>query len=143
MDYLIFREMSRDITSIVSILFLLTWCLLYRIRRNSTIRRRTYHGSHIWSRRKVFWRHARVSRATFIAHAFKSRYYDNCKFSDMPRNDYNSLEPPQQGEDSNCQDVYLVYSSDETGNAFHSFGFTVPFILFSLLAVFTFWMRTL
>ena len=58
----------------------------------------------------------------------------------MPRNDYNSLEPPQQGEDSNCQDVYLVYSSDETGNAFHSFGFTVPFILFSLLTVFTFWM---
>ena len=140
MEYLIFREMSRDITSIVFLLFLFTWCLRYRIRRNSTTCRRTTHGSHIWSRRKVFWRHSGVSRATFIAHALKSRHYDNCKFSDLQRNDYNKLEPTQQEEDSYCQDVDQVYSSDEFGNAFHSFRFTLPFILFSLLTVFTFWM---
>ena len=146
MEYLIFWEMSRDITSIVSILFLFTWCLRYSILCNLTTRRPTTHGSHIWSRRKVFWRHARVSRATFIAHALKSRYNDNCKFSDMRRIDYNSLKPPQQGEDHNSQDVYQVYSSNESGNAFYSYGLTlltVPFILFSLLTVFTFWILVL
>ena len=140
MEYLIFGEMSRDITSIVSILFVLTWCFCSRIRRYSTTHRRTTRGSHIWSRRKVFWRHARVSRATFIAHAFKSRNYDDYKFSDMQRNDYYSLELPQQVEHPNCKDTDQVYSSDESDNAFHSFGCTVIFALFSFQTVLAFGM---
>ena len=140
MEYLIYGEMSRDITSIVSILFVLTWCFCSRICLYSTTHRRTTWGSPIWSRRKVFWRHARVSRATFIALAFKSRNGDNYKFSGTQRKHYYSFELPQQVEHPNCKDTIQIYSSDESGNAFHSFGRTVLFVLFSLPTVFTFGM---
>ena len=140
MDYLVFWEMSRCITSIVFIFFVLTWCFRYRVHRNSTNGRRTTKGSHIWSRRKVFWRQARVSRATFISHALKSRYYDNYRFSNMQRNDYYSLDQPQQGEDPKYQDINQAFSSYKSFTAFRSFGFTVPVVLFLLSAVFTFGM---
>ena len=42
-------------------------CLHSRIYRNSMNLRRTTLRSHIWSRRKVLWRHAGVSRASYIA----------------------------------------------------------------------------
>ena len=140
MEYLIYGEMSRDITSIVSILFVLTWCFCSRICLYSTTHRRTTWGSPIWSRRKVFWRHARVSRATFIAHAFKSRNYNNYKFSNTQRNDYYSLELPQQVEHPYCKDTVQIHSSYESGNAFHFFGCTVIFALFSFQTVLAFGM---
>ena len=54
LEFAIFLEISRDIISIVSIVFVLMRCLHSRLYRNSMSRRRTYSGSHIWSRRKNF-----------------------------------------------------------------------------------------
>ena len=140
MEYLILGDMSRDITSIFCILFVLTWCFCSRICLYSTTHRRTTWGSHIWSRRKVFWRHARVSRATFIAHAFKSRNYHNYKFSNTQRNDYYSLELPQKVEHPHCKDTVQIHSSYESDNAFHFFGCTVIVALFSFQTVLAFGM---
>ena len=86
LNHSIFMEICRNIISIVSIVFVLTRCLHYRIHRNSINRRRATSGSHIWSRRKIFWRHARVSRASYIAHALNIRYYDNYKLRVMQQN---------------------------------------------------------
>ena len=67
-----FLEISRDMTSIVFIVFVLTRCFRSRQHRNCMTRRRTNLGSHIWTRRKIFWRHAGVSRDTYIARASKN-----------------------------------------------------------------------
>ena len=48
---------------------LFTSCFNSRIQLYSKNRRRTTLGSHIWSRRKIFWRHAGLSRETYIIHA--------------------------------------------------------------------------
>ena len=58
--------------SIASTVFLLTSCLNSRIDRKSRSRRRKDLGSHIWSRRRVFWRNAGVSRESYIALALYS-----------------------------------------------------------------------
>ena len=52
---------------------LFTTCFHSRIQLTSMSRRRTTLGSHIWSRRKIFWRHARVSRYSYIIHARNNR----------------------------------------------------------------------
>ena len=131
-EYPIFREISRDIVSIVSIFFVLTRCLHSRIHRKSINRRRATLGSHIWSRRKIFWRHARVSRASFIALAFKSRYNDNYKLNVIQQNDNYSVDPPQQSEDPECQDMDQVYSPDESASNFYSSECTVTLVLLLL-----------
>ena len=53
-DHSIFMEISRNVISIVSIVFVLTRCLHNRIHRKSINRRRATLGSHIWSRRNFF-----------------------------------------------------------------------------------------
>ena len=133
-------EISRDIISIVSIVFLLTRYLHYRIHRNSINRRRATLGSHIWSRRKVFWRHARVSRASFIAHAFKNRYYDNYKMGVALQNEYYSVIPPQHSEDPQCRYMHQVYSSDESTFNLHSSERAATLVLLLLPILTTFGM---
>ena len=59
-------------TSIVLIVFVLTRCFRSRKHGNCVNRRPTNLGSHIWSRRKIFWRHAGVSRDTYITRASKN-----------------------------------------------------------------------
>ena len=61
----VFLEISRDIISIVSIVLLLLRCFNSMLYHNSMNRRRTTLGSHTWSRRRIFWRHAGVSRKSF------------------------------------------------------------------------------
>ena len=72
LDFSFFLEISRDMTSIVLIVFVLTRCFRSRKHGNCMNRRPTNLGSHIWSRRKIFWRHAGVSRDTYIACASKN-----------------------------------------------------------------------
>ena len=52
---------------------LFTSCFHSRIQLTSKNRRRTALGSHIWSRRKIFWRHARLSRESYIRHAMNNK----------------------------------------------------------------------
>ena len=56
---------------ILGVLF--TSCFRSRIHLDSMNRRRTNLGSHVWSRRKVFWRHAGVSRGSYIIYAKNSK----------------------------------------------------------------------
>ena len=73
LEFGILLEIIRDMISIVCIVFVLTRCLHFRLYRNSMNRRRTALGSHIWSRWRIFWRHAGVSRESYILHAFELR----------------------------------------------------------------------
>ena len=116
LEFAIFLEISRDIISIVSIVFVLMRCLHSRLYRNSMSRRRTYSGSHIWSRRKFFWRQAGVSRESYVAYAFKSRYCGNLKYTGLQEKMYHCSEPPQESEDPLCQDMGPEYSSDEASD---------------------------
>ena len=52
---------------------LFTSCFHSRIQLTSKNRRRTTLGSHIWTRRKLFWRHARLSRESYIRHAMNNK----------------------------------------------------------------------
>ena len=52
---------------------LFTSCFHSRIQLTSKNRRRTTLGSHIWTRRKIFWRHARLSRESYIRHAMNNK----------------------------------------------------------------------
>ena len=74
------------------------------------------------------WRHARVSRVSYIALALKSRYCDNFKYTVTQQNVHDCLEPRQQSEFPQCEDVGLVYSSDESGNGISFSEFTVAFV---------------
>ena len=71
------------------------------------------------------WRHARVSRVSYIALALKSRCCGNFKYTVTQLNVHDCLEPRQQGEFAQCEDVGLVYSSDESGNGINFSEFTV------------------
>ena len=53
---------------------LFTSCFHSRIQVTSKNRRRTTLGSHIWTRRKIFWRHARLSRESYIRHAMNNKF---------------------------------------------------------------------
>ena len=86
-DHSIFMEICPNVISLISIIFVLTRCLHYRIHRNSINRHRATLGSHIWSRKNLFWRHARVSRASYIAYALNTRYYDNNKLTVMQQHE--------------------------------------------------------
>ena len=82
LKFAMFLDIFRDMISIVYIVCVLMTCLS-RLYRKSINHPRTTLGSCIWSRRRIFWRNAGISRESYIAHALKSRYYDNFKFSGM------------------------------------------------------------
>ena len=68
-EFGIFMEIFRSAISIIPLLFILLRCLYSRQFHNLMNRHRRNGGSHIWSRRKIFWRHAGVSRKSYIAQA--------------------------------------------------------------------------
>ena len=139
----IFKKITRNVISIVSIVFVLMRCLYNRIHRNSINRRRANVGSHIWSRRKIFWRHARVSRASFIAHALNNRYYVKYKLTMMHQNAYPSIDTPQHSEDPQCQDIDQVDSLYQSAIKFNHSECTVTLVRLFLLTFVTFGMLEL
>ena len=48
-------------------------CSYHKIHSYSNNRRRNGLGCHIWSRRRIFWRHAGVSRELYIIYALNNR----------------------------------------------------------------------
>ena len=64
----------------------------------------------------IFWRHAGVSRESYIGHALKSRHYDDFQFTVMQEKVYYCSELPQENEDPLRQDMGPEYSSDEAGD---------------------------
>ena len=131
----IIQSVSVQLTAIILVAILMyilgmlfTSCFWSRIHLNPKNRRRTNLGSHIWSRRRILWRHARVSRVSYIALALKSRCCDNFKDTVTQQNVHDCLEPRQQSEFPQCEDVGLVYSSDESGNGINFSEFTVDFV---------------
>ena len=84
----IIQSVSAQVTAIIPVAILMyilgmlfRCCFWSRIHLNPKNRRRTNLGSHIWSRRRILWRHARVSRESYIALALKSRCCDNFKYT--------------------------------------------------------------
>ena len=115
-----FLDIFQDMISIVCIVCVLMTCLP-RLYRKSSNHHRTTLGSCIWSRRRIFWRNAGISKEAYIAHALKSRHYDNFVSIGMQKKVYYCSEPPQGREDPMCQGMGPEYSSDEAGDGPDSF----------------------
>ena len=129
------QSVSVQLTAIIPVAILMyilgmlfRCCFWSRIHLNPKNRRRTNLGSHIWSRRRILWRHARVSRVSYIALAMKSRCCDNFKYTVTQQNVHDCLEPRQQSVFAQWEDVGLVYTSDESGNGINCSEFTVGFV---------------
>ena len=94
------QSVSVQLTAILPVAILMyilgmlfTCCFWSRVHSNPKNRRRTNLGSHIWSRRRILWRHARVSRVSYIALALKSRCCDNLQSKSQKRNEKMLTKP--------------------------------------------------
>ena len=133
MNHSLFMETCQNVISIIFIVFVLSKCLRNRIHRTSIYRRQTTLGSHIWSRRRIFWRHAKVSRASYIAHALKTRYYDNYKLEEMQQYKYSAVDTRQYSEHPQSQDMDQVNSTDQPVKKLNHSGCTVTVVLLLLV----------
>ena len=84
----------------------------------------------------------RLSRTSYIAHAFKHRSYHNFKLTVVQENEDYCLESSQQSEDPQYQDIGHMYSLDSFGDVYHFSRFAHIFVLLSPF-VLTFGMRGL